>query len=211
MRGLGIGRWSRQAAFALGLAVVGSVGVLVAAPNAQAATSVPCTTRAIHTSLKALGDDNSYFSVTGGTFEHGTPGWSLYGAGLTVGNEPWKVLDDVNTTSLQLYPGGAASAPAMCVSTAEDSMRFFYRAPGVANSTLMVSVHVMSGFGYYTYDGTYQLISGGKAGWALSPRIPLPDIRDGSGQQVVTISFGQQGMPALWQLDDVQVDPWRSL
>ena len=39
----------------------------------------------------------------------------------------------------------------------------------------------------------------------------LPDIRDASGQQYVTITLTAQGTNATWYVDDVMVDPWKSL
>jgi hypothetical protein len=199
------------------------VPALLAVPVALAAVAVPlvtdagaapgqvlpCVTREVTKPFTAWGDHAAYFTVPGGTFEGGAPGWTLGGgAAVTHGNEPWRVLSSTHASSLALPAGAAATAPSMCIATAEDALRFFYRAPGVRGAALLVTIHVTSGVN--VADNTYE-ISGATAGWALSPRIMLPDIRDASGRQTVTISFTQRSTRARWQIDDVEVDPWRSL
>ncbi|HEY6795172.1 MAG TPA: hypothetical protein VI248_10885 [Kineosporiaceae bacterium] len=106
--------------------------------------------------------------------------------------------------------GGSARSrsPSLCVATAEDALRLFYRAPGVPSSHVKITVRVTSGVA--AVDSTYE-IAGDPGGWKLSDRIMLPDIRDASGQQTVTISFAQVGARVAWQIDDVEIDPWRSL
>jgi hypothetical protein len=204
-------RKMRRTAVLGGLAVLAPLAALVVAPatTASAATVLPCTTRATTTPFTPWGDSNAYFTLPGATFESGTSGWSLAGgARVTSGNEPWKVVSGPNVSSLSLPAGASASAPSMCIATAEDSMRLFYRAPGISTAYLRVTIHVTSGVN--VADNTYS-IGGGTAGWALSERIMVPDIRDRSGQQTVTIKFDQVGTKAAWQIDDVEIDPWRSL
>lgn len=205
-------RRMRRTAVLGGLTVVAPLAALLVAPaaTASAATSVlPCTTRSTTTPFTQWGDTNSYFTLPGGTFETGTAGWTLSGgAGVTGGNEPWKVISGPNTSSLNLPAGAAATAPSLCIATAEDSMRLFYKSPGVSTAYLRVTIHVTSGVN--VADNTYD-INGAASGWAVSQRIMLPDIRDKSGQQTVTVSFTQVGTRAAWQVDDVEIDPWRSL
>jgi hypothetical protein len=205
-----MGRWTRKAVV-LGCVTAAPAVALLAAPvsPAAAATVLPCTTRTVSTPFVSWGDSNSYFTLPGATFEHGTSGWTLTGgAAVTTGNEPYKVISDTNASSLNLPAGATAAARPMCIGTAEDSLRLFYKAPGVSTASLRVTIHVVSGVN--VADNTYG-IGGAKSGWAVSDRIMLPDIRDSSGQQTVTVSFSQDGTKAKWQIDDVEVDPWKSL
>jgi hypothetical protein len=201
------GRIFRVVGTTLAGLVVAAAAMVVAQP-AQAATS-PCTTRTTTTPFTAWGDANAYFTVPDGTFESGAPSWTKSTGVATVsGNEPWKVLGSGHATSLKLPAGGSAATPAMCIATAEDSLRLFYKSPGVSGSLLHVSIYVTSGVNVATND--YD-ISGSTAGWAVSQRIMLPDIRDASGRQTVTITFSQRQTTATWQIDDIEIDPWKTL
>jgi anti-sigma factor ChrR (cupin superfamily) len=144
-----------------------------------------------------------------GTFEAGASTWAKTGgASVVSGNEPWKVLGSTHASSLKIPAGASAASQSMCIASAEDSLRFFYKSPGVSGSLLHVSIYVTSGVNVATND--YD-VSGSTAGWAVSQRIMLPDIRDASGQQTVTITFSQRQTAATWQLDDVEIDPWKTL
>ncbi|HEY6796252.1 MAG TPA: hypothetical protein VI248_16375 [Kineosporiaceae bacterium] len=201
-------RWARTLLAGLGATVLVPILTLATATTPARAATVPCTSRTTTTPFTAWNDGNSYFTEPGGTFESGTSGWTLKNARVVSGNEPWKVLSAGNAYSLQLAAAGSAAGPSMCIATAEDAMRVFYKAPSSTTSGLLVTIHVTSGVN--VADNTYS-IGGGANGWRLSDRIMLPDIRDASGQQTVTISFTQVGTGATWQIDDVEIDPWRSL
>jgi hypothetical protein len=188
--------------------IAASVAGVVEAPAARAGAVLPCVTRTVSTPFSAWGDTNPYFTLPGGAFEDGAPGWALYGSAVVPGNEPWKVLSRGDSASLKISGRGLAQAPAICIATAEDALRFFYRAPGVPASHLKIMIHVTSGT--KAADGAYDL-AGAANGWRVSDRIMLPDVRDASGQQALTITFAQGGAPASWSVDDVEIDPWRSL
>jgi hypothetical protein len=201
-----VGRIARGVGTALTGLMLAATPIVVAQP-ARAATS-PCTTRTTATPFTAWRDTNAYFTVPDGTFESGASTWTTSRGVTTVGgNEPWKVLGSRHGASLRILGGGSATTQSMCIATAEDSLRFFYKSPGVSGSLLHVSIYVTSGVNVATND--YD-ISGAKAGWALSDRIMLPDIRDASGRQTVTITFSQRQTPAAWQIDDVEIDPWKT-
>jgi hypothetical protein len=201
-------RWLGAAAAGAVLVAAVPLSGALGAPAAEAGSVQPCTARTTTTPFTAFGDGNAYFTVPGGTFEDGVAGWTLLGAGVVRGNEPWRVLGAGHSSSLGLSPGGAATTPAMCIATDEDAVRFFYRAPAARSARLKVTIHVTSGVN--AVDHTYE-VAGGACAWRLSDRIMLPDLRDATGRQTVTITFAATGSPAPWLVDDVEIDPWRSL
>src|SRR3954452_4341318 len=201
-----LNRWIGK--LAVGSFVASAALAALVAPAAEAATVVPCTTRSTITPFKSWNDTNAYFTAPGGSFEGGATGWTLGNASVVSGNEPWKILAGTDATSLKISGGGTASTQPMCIATAEDSMRVFYKAPVDSGSRLKITIHVTSGVN--VADNNYE-IWGGNSNWALSERIMLPDIRDASGKQTVTISFAQTGNAGIWQIDDLEIDPWRSL
>lgn len=197
-------RWTRTALAAVLLAVV----PLAVAGPADAATS-ECTTRTVKKSFAAWGDTNDYFLVPDGSFESGTPSWrTSLGVTPLLGSHAFSILGGANQRSLSLPYGGTATTPTMCVASNEDSLRFMYKNPGIPGAQLHVSIRVTSGVNVATND--LDITSNG-LGWNASPRIMLPDIRDANGRQYITVTFSTRGTPASWRIDDVQVDPWRSL
>ncbi len=200
----------RKVRAALAVGVLGTVLAVtgVATAGTADAVTVDCGQRTTSQAFSRWGDTNQYFPVVGGTFENGATSWVLSGTAMTVlGGETWNVLGS-NWKSLWVPSLGTATSPTTCVASNEDSMRFFYKSPGIRGSTLHVSIRVTSGVNVATND--YD-IDGAALGWQPSPRIMLPDIRDASGRQYVTITFSQRNLPAAWNIDDVMVDPWRSL
>jgi hypothetical protein len=197
------GRWGLRAAVltvALGFA---AVPLAVAAP-AQALEA--CTTRTLSQPFTAWGDSNYYFPVTSGTFETGTTAWTLgSGVARVAGNEPWYAAGG-GSYSLQVPVGSSASTPTTCLTADEDSVRFFYKAPAAAAS-LQVTITATS-----TNTNSVAMVSftlkSPAAGWQVSPRISLPDVRGTAGTENVTIKLAASG--GAWQIDDVLVDPSRT-
>jgi hypothetical protein len=186
--------------------IVGIVGGGLASGSRPAeAATVACTTRTTTTAFSAWGDTNPYFLVPDGAFETTPASWSTRSASKVAGNEPWKVAGSAHASSLKLGQGAMAATAQFCVASAEDALRLFVKAPGVAGTQLHVHIDVVSGVNRATND--YD-ISGSTSGWAPTQRIMLPDIRDSSGKQNVTITFTVVGT-ATWYIDDVMIDPWR--
>ena len=196
---------------AVSLSTVGALGasVVAAAPSQAAAYINDCGPRITAASFSKFGDTNQYFEVPSAHMEFlQLSGWTTSGASLVAGNEPWYIASSLDSQSLRVASGGYVRTPTMCVAVGEDSLRFFYKSPGIPGSTLHVSIRVTSGVNVATND--YD-IDGAAFGWQPSPRIMLPDIRDASGRQYVTVTFSQRNLPAAWNIDDVLIDPWRSL
>ena len=191
------------------LAVAGVMSAIVGGfitVRAVSATPSPCATRSTTTPFKQWGDSNKYFSLSGGDFESKGLNWNLgYGAQIVGENEPWKVLSTKHESSLQLKSGASVVTEPFCVGSDEDSIRYFVKKPGVRGSKLHVHVAVTSGVNVATNDFD---VDGSAGGWAVVDRMMLPDIRDKSGQQWVTVEFGSR--TGTWLVDDVLVDPWRT-
>jgi hypothetical protein len=199
-------RWARRAVAIAAAALAAST--LSSAP-AQAATSTftSCGLRTTSKTLALLGDTADYYLASGGGFEFGQMPWFLTKATRVAGNEPWNVVPGARASSLRISPGGTAASGYDCNATGEDSIRFFYRSPGVPGATLHVTVASLSfGVAPKTYD-----IPGTTSGWALSDSLPVPNQRGMLGAQFIAFSFTATGTPASWQIDDVLVDPWRAL
>jgi hypothetical protein len=166
-----------------------------------------CTIRTLSQPFTAWGDTNNYFPVTSGTFETGTTGWTI-GSGVTRApeNEPWRVAG--GSSSLKIPAGSSASTSEMCLTADEDSTRFFYKAPGSGQS-LQVTIKATNTVQHITYVTSFTLQTGSFAGWQLTPRIPLPDVRGTTGTENVVITLAPNGT-APWLIDDVFVDPSRT-
>ncbi len=133
----------------IGLAAVGAAALVLAPtalakPAATKTASTTTTTTSGSTSLIAdqpctapasavfapWGDNALYSLVDGGSFEAGSPGWSLSGAAKVVrdlndGNAADEIAD---AYALELGNGGSATSPAICVATDSASYRMFANA-----------------------------------------------------------------------------------
>jgi hypothetical protein len=195
-------RVTRVLITALGLAAL-PVGI-----GAPAHALDACTTRTLSQPFTAWSDSNNYFPVTSGTFESGTSGWSIGSGVSTVNeNEPWKVTG-TGAYSLRIPSGSAVSTPEMCLTADEDSTRFFYKSPGGATG-LGVTIKATNSISHSLALTSFTIKTGTSAGWQVSPRISLPDVRGTQGTENVVITLTAQG-GGVWQIDDFFVDPSRT-
>lgn len=198
---------SGRSSVALALAAL-AIAVGAATNVQQARADIACTTRTTTTPFTAWGDSNRYFVAPNGGFESGTTSWTLSsGASIATENEPNKINGSTHAKSVNLGAGASAMGERFCVNSSEDSLRVFYKRPGVVGSALKIAVRVTSGVNVATNELT---VDGSTAGWALSQRMMLPDIRDASGQQWVQITFMPVNVGATWRVDDLMIDPWRT-
>ncbi|MFN8082236.1 MAG: hypothetical protein U0Q19_21975 [Kineosporiaceae bacterium] len=196
---------------AVSLSTVGALGasVVAAAPSQAAAYINDCGPRITAASFSKFGDTNQYFEVPSAHMEFlQLSGWTTSGASLVAGNEPWYIASSLDSQSLRVASGGYVRTPTMCVAVGEDSLRFFYRSPGVAGSTLSVQMTATNGTS--TASTSYTL-DGSTAGWKVSNRLALPNVMGTTGTQNLTVTIRPSGTAAAWQVDDIQVDPWRTL
>lgn len=192
-------------------AAVASVGVLTTTAPAEAATYYNvCGQRITSQVFKAYGDTNEYFLPQEGGFETSRlNGWVASNAGIVSGNSPFYLTGNrYDSRSLKLNAGGSVTSEVICVVPGEDSIRFAYRSPGVSGATVRVDISVLSALG--TASAAYTLTDTG-AGWKVSPRLAIPNKVDYTGAQSLKIKFTATGTSAAWQVDEVFVDPWRTV
>ena len=199
------------------LLVAVAAGMAVAAPSAQAGvlvkTTNDCGTESIENPFARWNDNNDYVAVPNGNVENGSDDWSLSGASVVTGNEPWKVHDSGDSTSLKIPAGKSATTGTMCVGLEHPTLRFFSKSTsgggllGGLLSTLTVEVQFELSTGTVVSLPIGIVLPNGQ--WQPSPTyvvvanlLPLLP-----GQHTpVRFKFTAVG-GASWQVDDVYVDP----
>jgi hypothetical protein len=189
------------------------LGLLAVPAGAFASSSISasCPIPPLSTPFAQWGDANSYYLAPGGSFE-GTAdhvGWTLSGATLTSGNEPFFVNGSGDSQSLTIAGGGTATSPYFCVDNTMASLRFFAKQAAVG-SDLQVQALVQMGGGVQTVS-VGDLADGSMPSWA--PTQPIVGDTSGlpDGQMLnVALRFSVPASAASWQVDDLFVDPYRS-
>jgi hypothetical protein len=186
----------------LGLAAAIAASVVVAPAGNAGLLSCPAN----GTPFAQFGDYSSYFGFSNNGFESGAYGWSLHGAAVGGGNEPWYV-NGWGSSSLSIGPGGTAASPRVCTALLAPDWRMFAHANG-ANGALRAQIVFYGLLGNVT--GILNVTDFGPsdyASWAPSAHVPsllsLP-LATVSAQLRLT-STATSG---TWQVDDVFVDPF---
>jgi hypothetical protein len=191
---------------------VGRIAALTCAAvfvSSGAAFAAQCPTQSVKQKFSGWGDSSNYFLVPGGSFE-GTPaevGWTLSGATLTPGNEPFHINGATDDQSLLVSGGGSATSPAFCVDSTMSSLRFFVRqtTPG---SDLKVQGVVQTPRGPLSMT-LADLPNGSLPLWTpLQVTVATNRIPKGFSISAA-MRFLVSGAGA-WQIDDVYVDPYRA-
>jgi hypothetical protein len=146
------------------------------------------------------GDATPYYGFTNNGFESGSTGWSLAGASIGSGNEPW-YANGSGSHSLTLPAGASATSPGFCINLLDPAIRMFAR--GSNGGTLHVDIVFRGLTGNITgvlNHGDYS----GTGGWAAQKKVPstlaLP-LLTAYAQIRVTAKSG------TWTVDDLFVDP----
>ena len=196
------------AAAALALAAFAapaSAGLLVAS-----ATS--CDAQPLSKPFAPWLDHADYTPLPGGSFEAGTPGWSLSGgAGTQSGNSPFRVAGSDHSRSLSLASGASAVSAPICVGLEHPTIRFFAKrrsGPLSTLSTLRVDVLVEDALGVIDALPIGAVPSAGS--W--QPTLPMAVVANllpllPGERTAVAFRFTAQG--GDWSVDDVYVDPYR--
>lgn len=195
------------------IAALAFVAFLVVPGVASASESIlaTCQTPPVSTPFSQWGDDNDYYLAPGGSFE-GTAdqvGWTLSGASLSSGNEPFFENGSGDSQSLTIAGGGSATSPFFCVDNTMSSLRFFAQQLS-AGAGLRVQALVQTAGGVTTVPLGH-LLDGSTPTWA--PADPIAGDTSGlaDGQTVmVALQFTVRSSAASWQIDDLYVDPYRS-
>ena len=213
-----IGRHSVYWRFVSLSAIVAAAAV--AAAVAPAAHAASCATRTLNQTFAAFGDGNEYFVAPGGSFESGTPGWTLSNAAAISGNDPYHLNSASGMRSLKLNGSGSATSPGFCITRDDPSLRFAARTVTSAASTgnysqLNVSIVVRNPAGSQATYFLGAITPQGNGGWFLLPPIQYGSLfdsylfgPDGSGTGTMQIQFNVQGQGGTWYVDDVFVDPF---
>ena len=173
-----------------------------------AAADSPCPYQPTSQVLAPFGDTANYTLVSGGTFEGDMTGWSLNGASVAPGNEPWFVNSTTDSQSLSIAPGGTAVSPPFCLSNQFPSWRFFAQgATSAPGAVLNVNVEWTDKYGNSGQTPVTSLGAGNFATWALSQPLVLGSLLD-NGRTVSARLVFNASPASAWSVDDVYLDPY---
>jgi len=154
-----------------------------------------------------FGDARYYTFGQNGGLESGASGWSLGGAQVTSGNEPFFSHAKTDRYSLSLPSGSSATTPRMCMGTTATFLRFFMKRDTAAGS-LRVQVVLRNLLGSVVGVLDWTSVSGSTS-WQPGPQIlNLDSLLGLLGVSSVQLKFTAQG--GAYHVDDVWVDPWSS-
>jgi hypothetical protein len=187
----------------------------VAAPSASAgllvASAKNCPTQAFSKPFAQFGDSADYTPMPGGSFEAGTPAWTVTGgAKVVTGNETFKVAGATNSRSLYLPQGATATSPAMCVGIEHPTARWFAKSSGsLLGLTGSMTVEVLFEdalgnvlslpIGAGLLNASWQPSLPGVISASLLPLLP--------GQKTA-VAFRFRAVTGNWNVDDAYVDPF---
>ena len=191
------------AGIVVGLALAVAPGVASAATGSLLS---PCDGQQASQPFAQFLDPMSYVLAPDGGFEAGAAGWTLKGAHVVAGNEPYQAS---GSHALALSAGDSATSPPMCVGITHPTVRFFAVNKGFLLSTLKVDAVYVDANNLLR---TLPLgVVTGLPGWKPTlPMIALGDLVNpllAGGATRLSIRF----TPLLggdWRVDDVYVDPY---
>jgi hypothetical protein len=155
------------------------------------------------------GDTSSYFLAPNGGLESGTTGWSLSGASVVYGNQPFFRS---GSHALSLPSGSTATSPATCIGSGDVYVRMFGSDQNGADRGLHVRViwyGLLNSVLGITDVNTFA--PGG--GWSPTDKL---DSTGGSistpilpilGSTSARIQVTPSGSGSRWLIDDLYIDP----
>jgi hypothetical protein len=156
------------------------------------------------------GDSASYFLAPNGGLENGSTGWSLSGASVTSGNEPFL---PTGSHSLTLPSGTTAVSPVTCIGPKSIALRMFGSDLGGTDSGLRVRVVWYGLLNQVLGITDYNVFAPGR-GWA-----PTSSVKSTGGFNLLLPILGSTsarvqltpiGSGSAWRIDDLYIDPWLS-
>lgn len=196
------------------LAALAAVALTLAlAPSARAAElavlAPSCPEVALEHPFRPWLDPMPYTLIAAGDFEAGTRGWTLDGARVVSGNEPWRVRSSNDSRSLELPSGTAARTPAVCAGVEEPTLRLFVRATGDATSALAIEVLFEDLIGR-PWALPIALVPAASDWQPTAPHPVVADLLALLREPGAPLSFRFRPVgEADWQIDDVYLDPQR--
>jgi hypothetical protein len=150
-------------------------------------------------------DYANYAFVPNGGFESGATGWSVSGARVGAGNEPFYIHSTADRYSLSLPAGASATSPPMCISLFSGKMRFVARGDSGAKLKVQIIYRGLLSSVLGILDGG--TVSVGSS-WKPSPQIGM---LGGTLPLLTTsVSFRFTASGGAAALDDVYLDPMKS-
>jgi hypothetical protein len=198
------------------LAALAVLAVLVAVPAANATAAAvapqadPCGSPGGQTVFAQFRDSRNYLPVPDGGFENGATGWTLRGAAVVEGNEPFHLAAPADSKSLSLPAGSSATSPTVCVGVGYPTFRFVAKTTGTRNARLRVEVLFIDGVNGGSAPRVAAELRAGND-WAPSARLALALGRTCHGGIGATGNVAFRFTPvgtADWQIDDLYVDPF---
>jgi hypothetical protein len=194
------GTKSFRAAVALCSVGVAIVAAQTTSPAAAASCPPPPTPLQPFT---PWADNGQYVLTTGGSFEPGTPAWTLTGGAKVVNDNAPNRLDPPSHVSALFMPSGS-SATSACVTAPKiiGIVRFFAKNTGAPDAGLKVEILVKG----KTYQaGTIT----GESAWAPTKILPsnAPAYKGAVTYQVRLTVVGSN---AAFSVDDTYFDPYKS-
>jgi hypothetical protein len=191
-------------------------GMALLAPSANAGVLVAdagnCADQSVAQVFRPWLDPMNYTVVPGGTLEGGAAGWTLNGASVVSGNEPWEVHGDGESRSLKIPAGKTATTDTVCVGLEHPTLRFFAKSSGTSLlgsvvTALTVEVVFEDARGHELSLPIGAVLPNSQ--W--SPTLPYPVVANllpllPGERTPVRFRFRAAG-GSNWQIDDVYVDP----
>lgn len=190
-------------------AVSAAVAALAFAPAAHAGLLAPsaenCTDDVGTQVFLPWADPANYVPAPGAAAESAA-GWTLDGASIVPGNEPWHVISSSDRKSLHVPAGASATTDTMCVGIEHPTLRFFVnQKSGGVFAGLKVEV---------LFDGpagleSMQIGTTGGYGWHPTPVMVIPaSLLPVLPGERTAVAFRFSAMGGSFGVDDVHVDPW---
>src|SRR5688500_18920121 len=206
---------TRLLAGAIGLALAFAAPAAAAPKDAAkstkkaAANPLGCIVdHALSNPFRAWNDTADYALAPAGDFEGDTSAWTLFGAAAVVeGNQPF----DIGTTgssSLLLPAGSSAVTAPMCIDSSYPHFRLLARNTGRAKGTLKAEVLYLDGKGHVKSSASGTVVAA-DAEWFPSDSLNIgitfnTAVADGAAPVAFRFTAGKD---AVWQIDDLYVDP----
>jgi hypothetical protein len=190
--------------------VVSCLGLLVAAAPAAAKAQNPAD-QVSTPAFAALGDTANYFALTGGTFEGDVASWSLTGASVVPGNEPFQTDGLGGSHALSIAPGGVAVSPPVTINSTTPTWRFFADAADASAAGTQLTVYAQ--WTNATNGHTFKLPIAHRSGsahasWAATPALLLGKYLPAGVNVDVKFVFQAGANGGAWTIDDVFIDPY---
>lgn len=173
-------------------------------------TSSSCQVSGSSQAFSAFADLSNYALMPDGAFQNSAANWTLNGASVVPGGEPWNVSGSANPQSLSLPSGSYAVSPTFCVTSAIPSWRFFAQGPSGSGGSLQVTALYSDIYGHSGQVNATNLNGNSYSSWQPTPVLPLGSVvpaGDVVNVRLVFTSTGGSGASA-WNIDDLYVDPY---